>query len=110
MKKRGFLRCGVIAAFLAVMLLGSPAVFAEDGGSTAATPVWHYMAAAIGLGMVVIGAALGIGKIAAAAADGIARQPSAASQITGTINLPIFLLEGVAIIAEVIVLLVVLVK
>jgi F-type H+-transporting ATPase subunit c len=56
--------------------------------------------------MIVIGAGLGIGKLAAAAADGIARQPNAATQITGAVNLPLFLLEGVAILAEVFTLLV----
>ena len=68
----------------------------------------HLFGAAIGLGMVVIGAALGIGKFAAAAAEGIARQPSAAASITGAVNLPLFLLEGVAILAEVFILLIVL--
>ena len=62
----------------------------------------------LGLGMIVIGAGVGIGKLAAAAADGIARQPSAATQITGAVNLPLFLLEGVAILAEVFSLLVLL--
>ena len=61
----------------------------------------HFFGAAIGLGMVVIGAALGIGRFASAAAEGIARQPSAADRITGAVNLPLFLLEGVAILAEV---------
>jgi len=70
----------------------------------------HYFGAAIGLGLVVIGAGVGIGKFAAAAAEGIARQPAAASQITGAVNLPLFLLEGVAIIAEVVILLIVLTK
>ncbi len=56
--------------------------------------------AAIGLGLIVIGAGLGIGRFTAAAAEGIARQPNAAAQISGAINLPLFLLEGVAIIAE----------
>ncbi len=69
-----------------------------------------YFGAALGLGMVVIGAGLGIGKFAAAAAEGIARQPAAAAQITGAVNLPLFLLEGVAILAEVFVLLIVLTK
>ena len=55
----------------------------------------------IGLGMIVIGAAAGIGKFAAAAAESIARQPEAADKITGAGNLPLFLLEGVAILAEV---------
>ena len=70
----------------------------------------HYFGAALGLGLVVIGAGLGIGRLAAAAADGVARQPSAADRITGAVNLPLFLLEGVAILAEVFVLLVVLMK
>lgn len=72
--------------------------------------VLHYFGAAIGLGAIVIGAAMGIGKFTAAAADGIARQPGAADKITGAINLPLFLLEGVAILAEVFVLLVVLMR
>ncbi len=70
----------------------------------------HFFGAALGLGMVVIGAALGIGKLAAAAGEGVARQPSAAAQITGAVNLPLFLLEGVAILAEVFILLIVLLK
>ena len=55
----------------------------------------------IGLGLTVVGAAMGIGKFAAAAAEGIARQPEAADKISGAIQLPLFLLEGVAILAEV---------
>ena len=54
----------------------------------------------IGMGLIVLGAGLGIGKFAAAAAESIARQPQAAADITAAINLPLFLLEGVAIIAE----------
>ncbi len=72
--------------------------------------VLHYFGAAIGLGLIVIGAGLGIGKLSAGAADGIARQPAAADKITAAVNLPLFLLEGVAILAEVFVLLVVLIK
>ena len=40
----------------------------------------------------------------------IGRQPAAASQITAAVNLPLFLLEGVAILAEVFALLIVLLK
>ena len=69
-----------------------------------------YAGVGIGLGMVVIGAGFGIGRLAAGAAEGIARQPSAADKITGAVNLPLFLLEGVAILAEVFALLVVLLK
>ena len=67
----------------------------------------HLLGAAIGLGMIVIGGGLGIGKLAAAAAEGIARQPGAADKITAAVNLPLFLLEGVLILAEVFVLLIV---
>ena len=72
--------------------------------------VLHYFGAAIGLGIIVVGAGLGIGRFAAAAADGIARQPEAADKLTAAVNLPLFLLEGVAILAEVFVLLIVLMK
>ena len=54
----------------------------------------------IGMGLIVLGAGLGIGKFAASAAVSIARQPEAAPEITAAVNLPLFLLEGVAIIAE----------
>ena len=55
----------------------------------------------VGLGLTVVGAAMGIGKFEAAAAEGIARQPEAADKISGAVQLPLFLLEGVAILAEV---------
>jgi F-type H+-transporting ATPase subunit c len=114
MKKTGFFRGAIAAAFLVVVLasLIGPAVYAQEPAAAAAAPaaVWHYLGAALGLGMIVIGAALGIGKFAAAAAESIARQPAAAAQISGAVNLPLFLLEGVAIIAEVVVLLIVLLK
>jgi F-type H+-transporting ATPase subunit c len=113
MSRAGTLRKVVVIGGLAVAcasVFGSPALLAQEAGAAAeaSRPVWHLFGAAIGLGMIVIGAALGIGKFAAAAAEGIARQPSAAAQITGAVNLPLFLLEGVAILAEVFVLLIVL--
>ena len=70
----------------------------------------YIVGVAIGLGMVVIGAAYGIGTFTAAAAQSIARQPSAAAQSTGAVNLPLFLLEGVAILAEVFIFIVVLMR
>ena len=66
------------------------------------------LGAAIAAGMVVIGAAHGISRFATAAAESTARQPEAAADIRTAINLPLFLLEGVAIIAEVVLLLIVL--
>jgi F-type H+-transporting ATPase subunit c len=70
----------------------------------------HLFGVALGLGLIVIGAGLGIGRLASAAAEGIARQPEAADKITGAVNLPLFLLEGVAILGEVFALLIVLMK
>jgi F-type H+-transporting ATPase subunit c len=67
-----------------------------------------YAGAGIGLGLAVIGAGVGIGKLAAGTAEGIARQPSAATQIVAATNLALFLLEGVAILAEVFCLMIVL--
>ena len=104
----------IVAGVLAVVAFASIAttpVFAQEAGAAAGSGMsLAYFGAAFGLGMIVIGAALGIGKFAAAAAEGIARQPGAADKITGAVNLPLFLLEGVAIIAEVGVLLIVLTK
>jgi F-type H+-transporting ATPase subunit c len=69
-----------------------------------------YLGAGIGMGLAVLGAGLGIGKLAAGLSEGLARQPSAAPQIIGAVNLPLFLLEGVAILALVFCLLIVLLK
>jgi len=117
MKKTGFIRGIVIAAFLIIALASltaGPAAYAQQPGAEEAgqsqASVLHYFGAALGLGLIVIGAAVGISRFTAAAAESIARQPAAAAQISGAINLPLFLLEGVSIIAEVVVLLIVLLK
>ena len=104
----------LLALSATLILVGSltPA-FAQGGaapaerGSAAIGGVarLEYLGAGLGAGMVVIGAGIGIGRFAAAAAEGVARQPQAAAQITGAVNLPLFLLEGVAIIGEVVCLL-----
>ena len=106
MRTAGFFRRAMVVGFLAVALASvvySPVVWAQEGGAPAESASrLHLISVALGLGMIVIGAGLGIGKLAAAAAEGIARQPSAAAQITGAVNLPLFLLEGVAILGEVV--------
>jgi F-type H+-transporting ATPase subunit c len=53
-------------------------------------------------GLAAIGAGIGIGNIFSSAAEATARQPEATEEIKGTVNLPLFLLEGVAIIALVV--------
>jgi F-type H+-transporting ATPase subunit c len=79
-------------------------------GAEAAGQVWHYAGAGIGLGLAVVGAGIGIGQLAKGMAEGIARQPSAHAQITGATNLALFLLEGVAVLALIFCLLIVLIK
>jgi len=69
-----------------------------------------FAGAAIGIGLAVVGAGIGIGRLAAGTAEAIGRQPSAAAQITAATNLPLFLLEGVAILAEIFCLLIALLK
>lgn len=64
--------------------------------------------AAIGAGLVAIGAGLGIGRIGTAANEGIARQPEAAADIRGGSVILAALIEGVALFAVVVTLLIVL--
>lgn len=58
--------------------------------------------AAIGAGVAAIGAGLGIGRIGASANEGIARQPEAAGDIRGGSIILAALIEGVALFAVVV--------
>ena len=95
-----------IRAFFIGMLTVATSMAAETGNALeiakATAKAQGMMGAGIGAGLVVIGAGLGIGLLAFAAANATARQPEAATAIRATINLPLFLLEGVAIIALVV--------
>lgn len=62
--------------------------------------------AGLGAGVVAIGAGLGIGKIGASANEGIARQPEAAGDIRGGSVILAALIEGVALFAVVVTLLI----
>jgi F-type H+-transporting ATPase subunit c len=65
-----------------------------------------YAGAALGAGLAAVGAGLGIGRIGAAANEGIARQPEAAGDIRGGSIILAALIEGVALFAVVVTLLV----
>ena len=93
-----------IRAFFIGMLTVATSMAAESGNALeiAKAKAEGMMGAGIGAGLVVIGAGLGIGLLAFAAANATARQPEAATVIRATVNLPLFLLEGVAIIALVV--------
>ena len=64
------------------------------------------MGAAIGAGLAAIGAGMGIGRLTASAVESIARQPEAANDIRGAMILMAAFIEGVALFAAVICLLV----
>lgn len=61
-----------------------------------------HLSAGLGAGMAVIGAGIGIGKLATAALDSSARQPSIAGDLRTTMIIAAALIEGVALFAEVI--------
>ena len=64
------------------------------------------LGAAIGAGLAVIGAGIGIGKIGGSAMEAIARQPEATSDIRSNMIIAAALIEGVALLAVVVCLLV----
>ena len=64
------------------------------------------MGAAIGAGLAAIGAGIGIGKIGGSAMEAIARQPEASGDIRNNMIIAAALIEGVALLAVVVCLLV----
>ena len=64
------------------------------------------LGAGIGAGLAAVGAGLGIGRLAGSACEGIARQPEASGDIRGVMILTAALVEGVALFAAVICLLI----
>lgn len=63
------------------------------------------LAAGLGAAIVVVGAGLGIGKLAAAALEAIGRQPEAAGELRGSMIIMAALIEGIALFAVVVCLL-----
>jgi F-type H+-transporting ATPase subunit c len=69
-----------------------------------------YVAAAIGMGMAVIGAGIGIGRVGGAAMEGIARQPQAGGAIGQNMLIGAAMIEGAALIAEILCFMIVILK
>ena len=69
-----------------------------------------FFGAGIGAAFAVFGAGFGIGRLASSALDGIARQPEAAGDLRGNMIIAAALIEGIAFMALVICLLIVLLK
>ena len=83
-----------------------PLLQAAAGYTREYSAAWGLMGAGIGAGLAVIGAGLGIGRIGGQMADGMARQPEAAGTIqTASLILAAFI-EGVALFAVVVTLLI----
>jgi F-type H+-transporting ATPase subunit c len=61
-----------------------------------------WLGAGIGAGLALVGAGLGIGRLAGPAMEGIARQPEAAGEIRTTMIIAIAFVEGIALFALVI--------
>jgi len=61
-----------------------------------------YLGAGIGAGLAIIGAGIGIGRLAAAALEGTARQPSAVGDLRTLMLVAAGLIEGAALFALVI--------
>jgi F-type H+-transporting ATPase subunit c len=79
---------------------------AAGGFNASYQGAWAMLGAGIGAGLAVIGAGLGIGRIGGSAMDGMARQPEVAGTIqTGALILSAFI-EGVALFAVVVTLLI----
>ncbi|MFB6248496.1 MAG: ATP synthase F0 subunit C [Salinibacter sp.] len=66
-----------------------------------------YLAAGLGAGIAAVGAGIGIGWLASSSMEGAARQPEAAGDIRGLMIVSAALIEGVALFALIICLLLV---
>lgn len=100
-RKMGPAALAFAAAFLVPM-----AAFAQETGKVGANAydvkVWAAGAAALAIGLGVLGGALGQGKAAAAALEGISRNPGAAARIQTPMILGLALIESLVLLSFVI--------
>jgi len=83
-----------------------PLLQAAAGYTRDYTGAWALLGAGIGAGLASIGAGIGIGRIGGQASEAIARQPEAGGQIRGQAIVLAALIEGVALFAVVVAMLV----
>jgi F-type H+-transporting ATPase subunit c len=90
-----------VAAFCFVlMLVASPALAQEPGGTAAPAASYTILAgSAFGAGLVILGAGFGIGKIGASSVESMARQPEVANNIQTAMLISAALIEGVTFLA-----------
>jgi F-type H+-transporting ATPase subunit c len=89
----------MLHALLAPLLLAQAAAAGQNWGL-------GLMGAGLGAGLAAIGAGMGIGRIASSATESIARQPEAANDVRGVTIITAAFIEGVALFAVVVCLLV----
>jgi len=89
-----------MSAMLAPLYLAAEAAQSEQFWG------WGLMGAGLGAGIAAIGAGMGIGRIASSATESIARQPEAANDVRGVTIITAAFIEGVALFAVVVCLLV----
>ena len=94
--------------FLLAMALTPTVAMAQNANGTSTSTGYGLMVggAAIGAGLAVIGAGRGIGQIGGGAVESIARQPEATGQISTAMIITAALIEGVALFAIVVALLI----
>jgi F-type H+-transporting ATPase subunit c len=88
----------LLLAALTLLLPGAALAQGEAGAAPGSHLGLVMLGAALGAGVITVGAGYGIGKFTAAAVESIARQPQASKDIVQAFQLPLFLLEGVAVI------------
>lgn len=91
------------ALLFAVTTLASAAVFAQEAAAPAVSgnpgAGLVAIAAALAIGIAVLGGTMGQGKAAAAALEGIARNPAAADKLFTPLILSLALIESLVILA-----------
>lgn len=93
-------------------MIGEILPMLQAGATTAASysreyaGAWAMQGAAVGAGLATIGAGIGIGRIGGSAMEGMARQPEASGDIRGAALVLSAFVEGVALFAVVLALLV----
>ncbi|GAC1669704.1 MAG: hypothetical protein NVS9B4_25760 [Candidatus Acidiferrum sp.] len=95
MKKAAF----VLIAFLVVIIIATPAAFAQGTAPEKApiNPSYLAIAAGFGMGIAALGGALGQGRVAGAACEGMARNPGAAGAVRGAMILGLVFVETLSL-------------
>jgi F-type H+-transporting ATPase subunit c len=88
---------------LAVVLLASPAVFAQTSASPVMGTNWVAISAAFGMALAAFGGAIAQSRVASSACEGMARNPGAAGAIRAAMILGLVFIETLALLTLVII-------